>query len=283
MRQSCAAAILAVALAGGALLGIPGTGFPVRAQPRLAGIPFTLNADEVTADNTGTKLVARGHVAMTYKTGRATADLLHFNRSTRVAVLSGHVTVTDPQGRASGDSVTLYLTHDDQVSRMVALGNAGVEAPEYALTADQIDADRRSDRLAAEGHVTMFSAPDLIATGDRARYDRRTRYAVVTGHPVVENRAGRVIGDWIELFRAKDRAVVHGPVEAEVYGATITGAEAAVDLRRATAVIRGHVMITRRQGILQADQVTIFYEAQRIIAEGTTHMTFADLGGSAQP
>jgi len=283
LSRRSAAAILTAALATGSLLSAPGTATPAGAGTGLIATPGSLAADDVTVDNTGVILVARGHVGLTYGAVRATADLLRLNRPARVAALSGHVKVTDPQGTVSAEMVTLWLTSDEQVSRVVAAGHAGVETSEYALSADQIVADRRSDRVEAQGHVSMFSAPDLIVAGGRASYDRRTQHAVVSGHAVVENKAGRVTGDWMELFRAQNRAIVHGPVGAEVYGATITAADATVDLRQATAVFTGHVVITRRQGTLQADRVTVLYETQRIIAVGATHATFTELGESVAP
>ncbi len=294
MSRPLLAAVLTVGMAFGVLdasarLGALGVGSPAAAAPKGPLGPFNLEqplnliADQVTVDNTGAGLVARGHVVVTYGPDRATADLMRLDRAARTAALSGHVQITDPRGRASGDSVLLYLTPDNRVRRVVTAGNAAFESPEYALSADRIDADRAADRIAAEGHVNAFWAPDLIVTGQRATYDQRTQYAVVTGHPVASNKAGRVQGDWFELFQAANRAVVHGPVEAEVYGATITGAGATIDFKASTAVFTGHVVVTRRQGTLWADRVAIYYDAQRIVAQGTTHARFNDLEDETAP
>ncbi len=253
------------------------------AGPLTLDKPVNLVADEITVDHTGAGLIARGHVQVTYGVARAAADLLRLNRPARTAELRGHVKVTDPQGRASGDTVVLYLTPAEQVTRAVITGNAAIDGREYALSADQIVADRGSGRLGAQGHVNAFSAPDLIVTGERASYDQHTQYMVVTGHPVASNKAGRLRGDWFELFRAANRAVVHGPVEAEVYGATIAGSGATVDLKRSTAVFTGHVQVTRRQGTIWADRVTIYYETRRIVAEGATRARFNDLEERGSP
>ncbi len=270
-------------------LGALGTGGPsggaAQAAPNLLGFdqPLNLIADEITVDNQGTGLVARGHVRVTYGADRATADLLHLIREPRTAVMTGHVQVLDPQGRASGDTVTLYLTPDNQIGRAVLNGTAVIEGKEYSLTADLIDADRAAGRMVAQGHVNGFGAPDLLITGDRITYDQRAQHAVVTGHPVVSNKAGRLTGDWLEMFQAEHRAVVHGPVQAEVYGATLTGAGATVDFRRSVAVFSGHVIVIRRQGTVWADRVVVFYEAKRIRAEGETHAVFRDTGEESTP
>jgi lipopolysaccharide assembly outer membrane protein LptD (OstA) len=274
MRRSYAAVLVAI--------GVVGTPLAAPAQ-RLPLAAFGVTADEVTTENTGRILVARGHVRLTYRTGAATGDLLRLDRPASTAVLTGHAMLTDSRVKASGDTVTISLTSPDQVARVEVRGNAQMETSAYAITADSIVEDRRADRLVAQGHVAVFSPPDLLVTGERAVYDRQAQYALVTGHPVIESKEGRVEGDWMELFRADSRAVVHGPVEAEVYGATIKGEEATIDLQQSTAIFTGHVVIARRQGTLSADRATIFYKARRIVAEGTTHATFSDMGDTALP
>ncbi len=291
MRRGLALAVLSVGVtlavgAGSGPFDTPRSAVaaPVAPRPFNADKPLTVVADEVTVDNPGRRLVARGHVVLTYGVDRATADLLRFDRAARTAELSGHVRVADPDGRASGGTVLLFLTEDlGEITRTVMTGGAVLEGKEYSLSADRIDADRASGGLVAEGHVNAFSAPDLIITGARATYDHRRQYGVVTGGAVVSNRAGRLLGNWLEVFRAEHRAVVHGPAQAEVYGATITGAGATVDFRRSTAVFTGHAVVTRRQGTLWADRVTVYYEARRISAEGTTRARFTDLGEDASP
>ena len=246
--------------------------------PALAG-PLNITADEVVVDNSGTGLTARGHVRLTYKAGVATANLLHLRRTERTAELSGNVTLADPQGKAAGDDITVTFTAANQVSRIVMAGNASAETRDYALQADHIMADRTAGRLVADRHVTMFMAPDLILNGDRAVYNQDAHYGVISGHVAASNRAGRILGDWIEFFQQKQQATVHGPVTAEVYGATITSSIAHVDFVKSSAVFTGHTLVTRRQGTLNADRVTIFYNTRRLIAEGATHAHFTDLEG----
>ncbi|MHB8731874.1 MAG: LptA/OstA family protein [bacterium] len=244
--------------------------------PALQG-PLNITADEVVVDNTGTGLIARGHVRLTYQAGVALANVLHLRRNERTAELSGNVTLTDPQGKAAGDDITVTFTAANQVSRIIMAGNASAETKDYALQADHIVADRAVGRLVADRHVTMFMAPDLIVNGDRAVYNQAAHYGVISGHVVASNRAGRIIGDWIEFYQQKQQATVHGPVTAEVYGATITSSIAHVDFVKSSAVFVGHAVVVRRQGTLNADRVTIFYNSRRLIAEGTTHVHFTDL------
>jgi len=245
--------------------------------------PLHLTADEVTVDNTGSVLVATGHVRVTYGAEVATSDTLRLTRGARTALLSGHVTITGPEGQATADRVTLDLTADNEITRVTLAGGAGVQTPQYALSADSIVADRPSGRLVADGHVTAFSAPDLIINGGRLVYNQREDYGVITGQPVLANKAGRLQGDWIELFRKDHRARVHGPVRADVYGATVTSADATVDFKTSVAVLTGHVVMTRSQGTLWADTVTIFYDTRQMIAAGTTRVHFNDLGDATNP
>ena len=244
--------------------------------PALQG-PLNVTADEVIVDNSGAGLTARGHVRLTYAAGVATANVMHLRRAERTAELTGNVTMTDPQGKATGDDITVTFTAGNQVSKITMAGNASAETKEYALQADHIAADRAVGRLVANGHVTMFTAPDLIVNGDRAVYNQGAHYGVVSGHVVASNRAGRILGQWVEFFQQKQQATVHGPVTAEVYGATITGSVAHIDFVKSSAIFTGHVLVTRRQGTLNADRVTIFYNTRRLIAEGATHAHFTDL------
>ncbi len=271
------AAIVGAMLSSVIFAGAPSAG----AAPRLLGTLLKIAADELTTDPAGSTVMARGHVQVTYGGALAKSDLFRLNRPARAAELIGHVVVTDPRGRASGDAVTLRLGPDDQIVSFVVTGHAGFESTEYALSADQITADRPSGHLVAAGHLTAFSAPDLIITGERGAYDQRTQYGIVTGHAAASSKEGRLQGDWIELFRAAGRAVVHGPVEAELSGATITGDQATIDFQRSAAVFAGRVVVTRRQGTMWADRATIFYGDRRIIAEGATRATLADLGEGA--
>ncbi len=245
--------------------------------------PLQLTADHVTVDNTGATLVAAGHVRIDYGADRATADLLRLNRAARTALLSGHVTATGPQGQASADAITLVLNQVNEITRAVMNGNASVQTPQYALSADSIDADRSAEHLVAAGHVTVFDAPDLVVTGDRVVYDGRSQHGLVTGHPTVANKAGRLQGSAIELFRAENRAVIHGPVQADVYGAVATSEAAAVNFKTSVATLTGKVVIVRRQGTLWADRVTIDYKTRRMVAQGTTRAHFTDLSDAGTP
>lgn len=280
MRRSHPPMLLLGAVLGWAFAGTPGPGglSPAAAASRSPDKSLNITADEVTTDGTGTTVLARGHVQVTYGGVRAKSDLLRWDRPAGAAKLTGHVVVTEPQGSVTGDAVSLeVMGPDHRVVSAVVTGHAAFESPEYSLMADEITADRRSGRLAAQGHLTMFSAPDVIVTGERGAYDQHAQYAVVSGHAAASSKDGRLRGEWIELFRASGRAVVHGPVGAELYGAVITGDHATVTFRTKTAVFTGRVVVTRRQGTLWADRVTLFYGDGRIVAEGGTRVRFADL------
>ncbi|HLW47046.1 MAG TPA: LptA/OstA family protein [bacterium] len=284
--EMCAAVLAAALLSA---FGAPGMPPPMRAEgaapaapssaaplPALQG-PLNVTADELTVDNTGTQLTARGHVRLTYAAGVATANMLRLRRAERTAEFTGNAVITDPQGKAAGDAVTIAFTAANQISRITMAGAASAETKDYALQGDHIVADRASGRLVADGHITLFAAPDLIVNGDRVVYTQSDHYGVVSGHVVASNRLGRILGDSVEFFQQRQQATVHGPVTAEVYGATITGGLAQVDFAKSNAVFSEHVQVIRRQGTLTADRVTILYKTRRFIAEGATHAHFTEL------
>ena len=258
---------------------------PLPAKP--AGTPATMSADDIVVDSRGATLVAKGHVAAAYGTLRVTSDALRVDRVAGTATFSGRVALTDPKGRASAQEVTLTVAGGERVTMAVLSGHASVETPSQALLADRIVADRLRDHLEALGNVTLFSQPDLIVTGARLAYDAGQQHAVIYGNAAaratVQNRDGRIRGSWIEVFRQADRAVVHGPIEAEVFDARLTGADATIDLGLGSAVIAGPVKVVRRQGTLLADRVTVFYRARRLVAEGATHMTLGGLDEAFSP
>lgn len=266
--------------------GIPGSPASWAAAPP-AFPPASLHADDISVDNTGAMLVATGHVAVVYGALHVASDALRVHRPTGTATFTGHVTVADDKGRASAEVATLTVLNESRVTAVVLTGRASVETRSYALLADRIVADRQRDRLTAAGHVTVFSQPDLIVTGAVMTYDEGPQNAVVRGDGAtqasIQNRDGRIRGAWIEVSRKTGLAVVHGPVEAEILDATLTGADATIDLDRATAVITGHVTVSRPQGTLWADRLTVYYRAKRFVAEGATRMTFRDPSDSSSP
>jgi lipopolysaccharide export system protein LptA len=257
------------------------------AAPPPPSTPGSLHADDISVDNTGTTLVATGHVAVVYGALHVASDALRISRPAGTATFTGHVAVTDDKGRASAEVATLTVLNESRVTAVALTGRASVETQSYALLADRIVADRQRNRLTAAGHVTVFSQPDLIVTGAVMTYDEAPQNAVVRGdgatQATIQNRDGRIRGAWIEMSRRTGRAVVHGPVAAEILDATLTGADATIDLDRATAVINGPVTVSRRQGTLRADRLTVYYQARRFIAEGATRMTLRDLDDSSSP
>ena len=279
---------LAVVLVAVGLAGSPGPGgsSASAAGARVSAGPATFAADQVSVDARGSTLIATGHVAVTYGSLRATSDVLRLHRPTGVAVFTGHVSVADPTTKAVADTVTLFVVHEQRVARALLAGHASVESRSYALLADRIAADRDAGALAADGNVTLFSQPDLIATGSRATYDERAQHAVIFGgksaRATIQNRDGRMLGSRMDLFRGTERAVIRGPIDADVYDAKLSGADATINLRQGVAVITGRVTVKRRQGTLRADRVTVFYRARRLIAEGATDLTYIDSGDAGE-
>jgi lipopolysaccharide assembly outer membrane protein LptD (OstA) len=273
------------------LVVLVGLGWPVArasaAGPTPPPGPIALNADDVRIENSGTTLVATGHVVVAYGALRVTSDGLRIHRPTGTATFTGHVSVTEAKGKASAHVATFAVRNESHVSQVVLTGQASLETSSYALLADRIVSDRERNRLTAAGHVTVFSHPDLIATGASFTYDEGPQAAVVRGdgatRATIQNRDGRIRGTWIEVSRRTGQAVVHGPVAAEIYDATLTGAAATIDLDRGVAVITGPVTVARRQGTLLADRLTVDYRTRRLVAEGATHMTLSDLDDASPP
>lgn len=282
-----------------ALVALAGLGWPVAASgptaprasaaagPVAPGKSISLAADNVSVTSDGTTLVATGHVTVSYGSLRVTSDALRIHRPAGTATFTGHVSVTDERARASAQVATLVVADETRVTRAELTGHASFETRSYAVLADRIVTDRQLNRLTAAGSVTVFSQPDLIVTGALVTYEEGPQRVVVRGEGTVrasiQNRDGRIRGTSIEVSRASGMARVHGPIEAEIYDATVTGRDATIDLDRGTAVITGDAIILRRGGTLRADRLTVYYRAKRLVAEGTTHMALSDLEDSSTP
>src|ERR1700737_54520 len=142
-----------LAAALGALAALWGVGSHVSgAAAPPASAPGSLHADDISVDNTGTTLVATGHVAVAYGALHVASDALRISRPAGTATFTGHVAVTDDKGRASAEVATLTVLNESRVTAVVLTGRASVETRSYALLADRIVADRQRNRLTAAGH-----------------------------------------------------------------------------------------------------------------------------------
>lgn len=118
-----------------------------------------------------------------------TSDRLLFDYGRKIAVFTGNVTVSDPDMELTSDELTIYLTDNDEVERIIATGNVVIrmeglnsrsgratytledqvmvleDNPQVfrersVLVAEKITYHRLEDRMTAEPHPRLLMFQD---------------------------------------------------------------------------------------------------------------------------
>ena len=91
--------------------------------------------------------------------------------------------------------------------------NVRVTDPQYTMTADRmlvfLEGTNQIRRIIAVGHVDV-AQPDKHATCEKAVYEHATGEIVLTGNPVLNRGADRVVGARIIVYQNDQRVVVEG-------------------------------------------------------------------------
>ena len=139
------------------------------------------------------------------------SDTLFYNTETKLAHFKGPTTVV-PKDGSSPDSYGEEGLIYDASSGGATLVGAKIENPDYEITANKTSYDKINDIATALGNVVMTSkAEDVVITGGRAVYNKRTGYTYVYDNPVMRRP---VQGD--TLFLSADTLLaIESQVEAD--------------------------------------------------------------------
>ncbi len=136
------------------------------------------------------------------------SDTLFYNTETKLAQFKGPTTIVPKDGsqqESFGEDGLIY----DAGSGGTTLVGAKIENPDYVITAKKTNYDKINDVFTATGNVVMTSKEqDVVITGGRSVYDKKTGYTYVYDNPVMRRP---VQGD--TLFLSADTLVA---IEAEL-------------------------------------------------------------------
>lgn len=262
MRRLPLALVLSLILASPATAG----GAPAGA--------LELRAAEVTVRGGGQVIEARGNVRITDGTHRVRADRAVYTVRERRIELTGSVVIESPEGTLEAARALILLTPDRRLDSVEAAGGVELETRDRVLKASRVSYAVGGETITASGNVSLFMPPDLIATGQQLRADRAT--ATLSGRARVQNRDGFIEGDAIEVIEREQVAHVRGSVRSVFQDTTITANTATLFGNERKAVFRDNVTVTSPGRTLQAQQVTVFYESRRLVAEGETTIRFEE-------
>lgn len=108
--------------------------------------PLYLNGDELTYDNAGNRVVAKGNVELFYNNYQVTADEITYDQGASTLTAAGNVTIKDPNGQ---------ITRADRIDMTDDFKEGFVEALSVVATDDTRIAARRAIRK--DGNVTEFT------------------------------------------------------------------------------------------------------------------------------
>jgi lipopolysaccharide export system protein LptA len=241
----------------------------IAAQPASSPPAIEITADEMTVNATTQAGTARGRVRITDGRLTATADQATLYHHEGRAVLSGQARVTGPQGDLEGRQITITYT-TRAVTRVAARGAASLDAEGALTSADLITLDPAVGTVMADGEVTVFSQPDIVATGRRLTYDRQGGRLVLDGVARVQNRDGFLQAQRIEGFRRSERIVATGEVHGTFRDVDVRSRDAEVFYGERRAVFTGDVRLTQPGRRLVTERVQLWYDVGRVVAEGQT-------------
>lgn len=234
-----------------------------------------LRADTLTVDTARQVIEARGRVRITDGRTVARCERAVYTIRERRILLTGKVVITTPDGTLDAAQAVIRLGSGRSIETIEASGGAEVEGRQRVLRADLIAYGVSTKVLTARGNVQFFTPPDIIASGrDLVATGQDT--AVLTGRARVANHDGFIQGDRLEVQRSTQSAFLRGNVVGEFRDTRLTSEAATLFAREKKAVFTGHVTVVRPGRTMTTERLTVYYQENRIVAEGPTQMRIED-------
>jgi lipopolysaccharide export system protein LptA len=241
--------------------------------PALAAAPaparLEISADEMTVDSGARTARASGHVRISDGRTVATADRATLFHGEGRGVLAGQARVRSLQGELEGREITISYT-TRAITRIVARGTASLDAQGALTSAQLISITPATEMLTAEREVTVFVEPDIVGTGARLTYERPRQRVVLEGRARVQSRDGFLEADRLEGFQGTQHVIVTGHVNGKFRDLEVRSDAAEIFHKERRAVFSGGVQLTQPGRRLAASRVTVWYETNRVVAEGQT-------------
>jgi len=232
--------------------------------------PLEVRADTLIVNSAAQTLEARGNVWISDGRVVVTAPrATYFIRQRRV-ILSSGVSMTAPQGTLRSRAASVFLGPRNTLDRLDAQGSVVVHAGSRSLLADRLIYVLSTQQLTATGNV-QFAVPTGVASGRSLVADLRVNTGTLTPAQI-KSKEGTISGDRLDVDNVGRQAVLRGHV-AGTFGATrLTSETATIFEREKKIVFRRTVRVSRPGRVLLADVVTLYYEENRLVAEGQTRI-----------
>lgn len=241
-----------------------------------AAATFELRADTLTTNTAAQTVIARGHVRVTDGMTTARAGSARYAVRLGRLVLADGVVVQSPDGLLRAREVTILLSGGRQIKLVTADGAVHAETRGRTLVAERVTYEPSTGAVSASGGVSLFAPPDLRATGRDLVANLRREVATLTGHARVQSSEGFLEGDRIDADGRTQTALVRDHVVGAFRKIQLSADTATVGAREHKAVFRGNVKIVDPTRTVLADQVTVYYQDGRIVAEGATSVRVED-------
>jgi len=255
-----------------AVVVVAAVGPPVRAASAPpSGRTIVIEADTVAVDARTSAATASGRVRISDGVRTATAAHAIIQRRQGRGVLTGDAAVTDSRGTISGSEITITFTAN-AITNIVARGSAGLETSTTLVNAGVIRLIPATDMATAEQQVTVFTKPDIIATGSRLAYWRARGQIALEGPVRAQSADGFVEGRRMDGDERLKHLVVTGDVHAVYRDIDVRSRTAEVFGDEKRARFAGEVRVVQPGRTMTTDRLTVWYAAGRVLAEGPTRM-----------
>ena len=153
LAQLCLAALLIVLASEPVFAQRPQSSFPRASAPKFSAPnkldqkqPLLLRGDQLTYDNSGNRVTAKGNVELYYNNYAITADEIEYDQAAGTLTASGNVVIKDPNGQ---------ITRGDRINITDDFKDGFVESLSVVATDNSRIVARRAVRK--DGNVTEFS------------------------------------------------------------------------------------------------------------------------------
>lgn len=248
--------------------------------PVLAAPPrvLELRASELTVQENGRIIEARGNVRITDGRNRVQAERALYAVGDRRIQLTGSVSVTGDAGTLNSQRAVIRLTRDRRIDTVEASGNVTLRTRGRVLRASRVSYIVGGGTISASGDVSLSIPPGIVARGHQLTVRENTggkgATATLNGGARVQTRGGSIQADRLEFVESEQVAHARGNVTALFQDTRITSSAATFYGHEQKAVFREGVTVMRPGRIMKADVVTVFYDDRRIVAEGETNIIF---------
>jgi len=212
-------------------------------------------------------------VVVVHGTLRLAAPQIRYSVKEHQVSLPGGGTVSSPTIEVTADRIDAWLRTRHVTAEGHVHGRFLLEGSWAAFAAGRVEADDRPDarQIVATGDVVV-KREDAELHGDRLAYDRLTQQGTLDGHAELIRGSDRLRADHLIAYVDRREVEAHDHVLLDREDMQGSADQATYTEPTQTAVLSGHVVLTRGKDTLTAERVTVHLDQHTAIAEGRPQM-----------